>query len=77
MNKIKVTVYERQADSAGYAHVAHAGSFCGFGNSHQEAIANLLIRINSRVPEGFNFNYQDVEIQHGGFIGNWLFGRLM
>jgi hypothetical protein len=26
----------------------------------------LLIRINSCVPEGFNFNYQDVEIQHGG-----------
>jgi hypothetical protein len=77
MNKIKVTVYERQADSAGYAHVAHAGSFCGFGNSHREAVANLLIRINNRVPEGFNFNYQDVEIQHGGFIGHWLFGRLM
>jgi hypothetical protein len=77
MSKIKVTVYQRQADSEGYGHVAHAGSFCGFGNSHQEAIGNLLIRINRRVPEEFNFTFQDVEIQYRGHIGHWLFGRLM
>jgi hypothetical protein len=76
MSKIKVTVYERQAEWEGYTYVANAGSFCGFGYSHPEAIGNLLIQINRRVP-GFNFNPHDVEIKRGDYVGHWLLVRLM
>jgi len=75
MSKIKVTVYDRQTDSEEYRYAAHTISLCGFGCSRQEAISNLLMQINRHFPRGFNFSDFDLEVQHGNYLGNLLWGR--
>jgi hypothetical protein len=72
MDKIKVTMYDRQLDSNRYRYVAHTTSLCGFGGSRQEAIGNLLNQINKHVPKDFKFTRIDLEVQDSDYFRNLI-----
>jgi len=77
MSKIKVTIYERETACEGYRYVAHTDSFCGVGHSDAEAIGDLLIQINTHVPEDLYIGHPDLEVQQPGHLAKWFLRGLM